>query len=96
MALGNNIKTLVDGLHVTYAAIAEHCGTDTQAIQQLAARDSRKSQFAQSLSQAQARTTLRLLLVRISSDLVVDPRAPMSPFFSPTQSTCVDVINEHR
>lgn len=50
MALGNNIKTLVDGLHVTYAAIAEHCGTDTQAIQQLAARDSRKSQFAQSIA----------------------------------------------
>lgn len=51
MALGNNIKTLVDGMQVTYAAIAEHCGTDTQAIQQLAARDSKKSQFAQSIAE---------------------------------------------
>lgn len=46
MALGHNIKHLMDVTHASYSDIAKACDTDPQAIQALVKRDSGRSNFA--------------------------------------------------
>jgi phage repressor protein C with HTH and peptisase S24 domain len=46
MALGHNTKHLMDVTSTSYSDIAQHCGTDPQAIQALVKRNSSKSNFA--------------------------------------------------
>lgn len=46
MALGQNIKHLMDRQGSSYPDVATHCGTDPQAIQALVKRDSKKSEYA--------------------------------------------------
>lgn len=46
MALGHNIKHLMDVTNTSYADIARHCETDPQAIQALVKRGSSRSNFA--------------------------------------------------
>lgn len=51
MALGHNIKTLMDLHQVTYQSLADHCDTDAQAIQALVKRDSAKSRFVSGIAE---------------------------------------------
>lgn len=61
MSLGHNLKHLMDLTSASYGAIADHCGTDPQAIQQLVKRKSNKSSYASGIA-SYFKVPLELLL----------------------------------
>lgn len=79
MSLGTNIRTLMDHYDCTYALVAEGCGTSEQTIQQLVARDSKRSSYALAIA-AYFGLPLEILLTGTRDDLVSKSRNPKNPY----------------
>lgn len=75
MSLGTNIRTLMDHYDCTYASVAESCGTSEQTIQQLVARDSKRSSFALPIA-AYFSVPLEILLTGTRDELLSKSQNP--------------------